>query len=61
MATHNLNSPSGRLSFAQTYLPPPVSQAKADAYTAEYREQVEQQGTYPPIARKEAKDKVKQL
>lgn len=58
---HNLRSTLGRLSFAQKFLAPPVSQARADAYVAEYLKQVEQESLPPPLARKEARDKTRNI
>jgi hypothetical protein len=56
---HNLNSPLGRLSYAQLHLTPPVTQERADKFCQEFRNQVENNGLNPPLARKEAKKKAK--
>jgi hypothetical protein len=58
MLKHNLNSPMGRLSYSQLHLKPPVTQDLADAFIKEYRHQVEDLHVPPPLARKEAKEKI---
>lgn len=59
MANHNLNTEEGRMSYAQLYLKPPVTQKKADAFVKEYLHHVLEEHKPPPLARKLAKETLK--